>query len=504
MWGTSSANDEPLKAVTAALTDRRSVLGRLRATKLRTRIAVLAAASVSVAVVAASAGAFVLTRNVLRQQVDESLRGRASTVHQVSPEEFRVHSGDAPGGFRHFAQLLTPDGTVLFRSDDSPDLPVSPADGAVARGEREALLRDVIVDGVHLRMLTTSVDTRASSALSDDPDVAGRSGGAVQLARPLTEVDEALNSLRSVLALVALGGIALAAGLGMLVARNALRPVARLTGAAEHVARTRDLRHAIDVDRPDELGRLAASFNAMLAALETSSAQQQQLVTDASHELRTPLTSLRTNVDVLLRADDLAPDEHSRLLADVRSELEELTHLVAELVDLATDPDSSDEEPQDVHLDELAEHVASRARRRTGRLIDVAAEPAVVRGRPSSIERALVNLLDNACKWGDEGEPVEVIVGRRDGAVRVEVRDRGPGIDPVERPHVFDRFYRAPAARALPGSGLGLAIVKQAVEAHGGRVWADDAPGGGAAVGFELPARHADEVHGPERPTEDV
>ncbi len=314
-------------------------------------------------------------------------------------------------------------------------------------------------------------------------------GGALQLARGMSEVDGTLRSFVLILLLMSMVGVGLAAVAGLLVARGALRPVQRLTDAAEHVARTQELDAAIEVDRGDELGRLATSFNSMLQALGASREQQRRLVADASHELRTPLTSLRTNVEVLARGTDLAPAERESLLADLTGELEELSALVAELVELATESQVSAEDPQDVRLDEIATGVVERARRRTAQTIELSVEPSLVSGRPTGLERAIRNLVDNACKWNPVGEPIEVVVR----GTRVEVRDRGPGIDEADRPHVFDRFYRSDAARSMSGSGLGLAIVRQVVEAHGGTVFAEEAEGGGALVGFELPAMMSSE-----------
>jgi two-component system sensor histidine kinase MprB len=315
-------------------------------------------------------------------------------------------------------------------------------------------------------------------------------GGAVQVATDVTGTDEVLEGLRNRLLVLGLLGTSAAAGIGWLVARQTIGPVERLTAAAEHVAATHDLRAAIPVDRTDEVGRLAVSFNEMLDALGQSQAQQQRLVQDASHELRTPLTSLRTNAEVLQQADRLAPEDRAKLLGDVTDELQELTDLVSELVLLAQSPDATGEPDGDVELTGLVAAVAERARRRTGRRIEVRAPigPVVVRGRTGQLERALANLVGNADKFSPAGAPIELEVGLGPDGVRCTVRDRGPGIDPADRPHVFERFYRSEAARSAPGSGLGLSIVDQIVRAHDGTVEVGDAPGGGAAVSFTLPA----------------
>jgi two-component system sensor histidine kinase MprB len=287
-------------------------------------------------------------------------------------------------------------------------------------------------------------------------------------------------------------GVATAAGLGWLLAGRIVRPVRRLRDAAEGIAATNDLSTPLPTDGPGEVGSLARSLSTMVGALATSRAQQQRLVEDASHELRTPLTTLRTNVELLQRAPDLPEAERAAVLRDLDTESRELTDLANELVELATDRASTDDVPETVDLGELAEVGAARARRRTGRTVRVTTTGATTLvGRPRMLERAIANLIDNALKYADADSPVDVVV---DGTT-VEVRDRGPGIDPADQPLVFERFYRATTARTAPGSGLGLAIVRQIIERHGGEVWArnltEGTPTGGdavvgAAVGFRL------------------
>jgi two-component system sensor histidine kinase MprB len=337
----------------------------------------------------------------------------------------------------------------------------------MARGG-EPFYNDAEVAGTHVRILNTPA----------------RNGYVVQIARPLTEVDDSLDRLRTILILIALGGIGLAAGLGYAVARTTLAPVRRLTEATEEVTATRDLSRRMADEGTDELGRLAASFNTMLAALEDSARSQRRFVADASHELRTPLTSLRTNIEVLARADALPPDEREQLLADVSEQLAEMSELVAELV--ALDRAEEGAEPEDVRLDLLAAEAIERARRNSNGVVFAPdLEETTVRGVPGSIERAVGNLLDNAAKWSPPDGEIEVSV--RDG--EVVVRDHGPGIDESDLPYVFDRFYRAPSARGLPGSGLGLAIVRQVAEAHGGSVAVERPEGGGTLVRMRLGPR---------------
>jgi two-component system sensor histidine kinase MprB len=307
-------------------------------------------------------------------------------------------------------------------------------------------------------------------------------GWALQILRSLDEVDSTLDRLRTFLVLITLAGIGLAAALGLLVSRAAIAPVARLTKATERVTETGDLSERIEAGGQDELSRLAGSFNAMLGALEESTKAQRQLVADASHELRTPLTSLRTNFEVLMSDRQLDPDERRRLLDDVVEQIGEMTTLIAELIELARG-DQLPTRPQDVRLDLVAQEAVERVRRdRPGITFNTDLRESVVRGVPSSLERAIGNVLDNAAKWSPPGGEVDVDVD--DGTVTV--RDRGPGIDDADLPHVFDRFYRSQAARTMPGSGLGLAIVRQVAEAHGGDVIAERAEGGGTRITLRL------------------
>ena len=457
---------------------------------LRTRIAALTAGAVAVAVLFVAVGAWVLVRRELRQQVDETLVRRVTTARRPGALELggpRGGRGGPFGGLDDSAQMIDASGGVLIPATQSQQIPVSPRDIAVAARTEAPYLRDERVDGAHLRVLTAP---------------AGQSH-AVMLARDLAEVDATLRGFLFVAILLASLGVAGAAAAGLVVARRAVTPVERLTSAAEHVAATKKLDATIEIEGTDELARLGRSFNEMLDALSQSREQQRRLVADASHELRTPLTSLRTNVEVLARQPSMPAAERKRLLADLTSELEELSALVGELVDLATDTRNGDEEQAvEFRLDELVESVVERARRRTGRTILIDSSEATVEARPVALERAVSNLVDNAAKWGPPDEPITVIVargmevrGKLSGlsrTVKVEVRDRGPGIAEADRPHVFDRFYRATSARSMPGSGLGLAIVKQVVEDHGGRVWAEGAEDGGARVGFEIPVLSAD------------
>ena len=282
------------------------------------------------------------------------------------------------------------------------------------------------------------------------------------------------------IALVAVG-TALAAGVSRLFSRRVVAPVTELTEAAEHIEATGDLGRRIDADGHDEVGRMAARFNAMLARLQTSQAQQRQLVADASHELRTPVTSLRTNVEVLRDAPAMGEADRRALLDDVVEQAEELGNLVGDLIALARDGEAPPA-TEDVRLDELVAEAVVRARRHAPAVaFTLRAEPCVVSAAPDRIGRAVNNLLDNAAQHADR---VEVTVSA-DGVVAV--RDHGPGVPPEDVPLVFDRFYRGATARGRSGSGLGLAIVRQVAESHGGSVRVESPEDGGARFVLALP-----------------
>jgi two-component system sensor histidine kinase MprB len=428
----------------------------------------VAAAAVALAVVAASFVVYFVVREQLRGPVDDSLRATANQLAHVDPQEF--HHFVAPtgelGGAPGYPQVVGVNGKPILPRGQTIALPVSSRVVDIARHGGKTFLSDAHVNGTHVRMLTF-------------PYVQGY---AVQIARPLTEVDHSLGRIENLLILIAGGGIAIAAALGLAVSRAALAPVRRMTAAAETVTETGDLSERIDVAGRDELSRLADSFNGMLGALEESSRAQRQLVADASHELRTPLTSLRTNIEVLASERKLPSGERERLLADVVEQLAEMTALISGLIDLARGEQHT-AEPEGVRLDLVASEAVERARRnRPAVTFTTDLQESTVQGVPSTIERAVANLLDNAAKWSPPNGDVEVAV--RDG--ELSVRDHGPGIDEEDLPHVFDRFYRSRSARGQPGSGLGLAIVRQVAVAHGGEVVAEAADGGGTRMTLRL------------------
>jgi two-component system sensor histidine kinase MprB len=448
---------------------------RLARASLGTRLSVAAAVAVAVAVALASVASYVAVRAKLRGQVDSALQNRTAVVESVRtalaagqplPGTAKLLPPGKFGGAGGYVQFISTEGAVPSPSGQGV-LPVSATAKQVAMGTHGEFLADEHVDGIHVRVLTFPLT----------------SGFAVQIARPLTEADHALSSLRVLLVVITGAGVLLALGLGRVVSRTALAPVRRFTHSTE-VAADEPLGRRLDVEGDDELGRLARSFNSTLEALESSVASQRQLVADASHELRTPLASLRTNVQVLARADALPEDERERLQRDLELELDELTALVGDVVELArgAQPDGID---QSLRLDELAAACVEKARRRAPHaLFETYLEPLVVQGDPGRLGRAIDNLVDNAVKWNPPDEPIEVVVA----GSALSVRDHGAGIPEDDLSKVFDRFYRAAGARRLPGSGLGLAIVRQVAEAHGATASASNEQGGGARFTLSFPA----------------
>ncbi|WP_370938269.1 ATP-binding protein [Amycolatopsis sp. cg13] len=412
----------------------------------------------------------VLGYHTASQRISAELdRSLLSTAAQVSAGAVQLLEPSpltrGPGDDDHdeaqpmVAQSIAPDGTVHRVGGRPVALPVTTADRELVVGTRYA---DATVGPDDYRVLTVAL---------------GSGRGSLQLGIDVDETRHVLGDLAERMTWVSLAVLAGAALAGWLLARQITRRLVRLTRLTEEVSAGSRPGLGVPDRGRDEVGRLSASFAGMLERLARARDDQERLVQDAAHELRTPLTSLRTNASVLRRFEELSPDARNRLLADVDGETRELTHLVTELVELATG--QYDDEPLlPVELRSPAERAAARVRRRSGRAVAVDADDTTVPGRSKALERAMTNLLENAVKFSSG--PVELRV--RDG--RVEVLDRGPGIEDAGR--VFDRFYRAAGARSLPGSGLGLSIVREVALSHGGEVFAGPREGGGAVVGFTV------------------
>ncbi|MEU3063932.1 HAMP domain-containing sensor histidine kinase [Streptomyces subrutilus] len=454
-----------------------SPAARFRALPLRSRLALLVTVAVALAVAAVAAVSWVMVRAQLRDQLDRSLMstnpnpqvarvldvGRCVTRPSEAPQ-------DIAGNLNATVQIVTAQGGHCWVSGPAT-LPVTAVDKEIAAGKRAAALQDVTTaEGVEMRVYTTPAQAASGGVFG------------ISIAKPLADIDKPLSTLAWVLLLVSGVGVVGAGAAGLWVARTGLRPVDELTGAVEHIARTEDLTVRIPDEGDDEIARLSRSFNSMTAALASSQERQAQLIADAGHELRTPLTSLRTNIELLARSEEtgraIPPDDRRELLASVKAQMTELAALIGDLQELSR-PDAGAGNPlQVVALHDIAGTALSRARLRGPELrFGSALEPWYVRGEAAALERAVVNLLDNAVKFSPPGGAVEVTLR----AGELTVRDHGPGIPAEDLPYVFERFWRSPSARALPGSGLGLSIVARTAARSGGgaelRAAADGGPG---------------------------
>ncbi|HUJ66210.1 MAG TPA: HAMP domain-containing sensor histidine kinase [Acidimicrobiales bacterium] len=460
---------------------------RVSRISFRARLGILVAAAVGVTVALASLASYLAVSHQLFSQVDSALKSELSNAPGPSADCAPGQTCLNPLTVGRFlsryggGSLQVVDGQqhVWYpAAGEGPTFPVNQAEAAMASTNRYNILT-VKYGGQKYRVITEG-GFAATDAFGNQVPVA------VQIFRPLSDIEHTLTDLRLILWLVTIGGVVIAVGLGYLIGKTTMRPVVRLTAAAEHVAATQDLDAKIEEQGDDELARLARSFNSMLAALALSREQQRQLISDAGHELRTPLTSLRTNIEVLMRVRDLPEEDRAELMADVNAQLEELTTLIGDVVDVARE-DERHTDPIEFRLDNVVDHAIERARRRAPTVtFEARITPGSVRGHPALVERAVLNVLDNAAKWSPQGGVVTVWLQRLDRWT-LDVRDQGPGIDAADLPHVFERFYRAESARSMSGSGLGLAIVRKVITDHGGSVTASCPPGGGTLIHIELP-----------------
>ncbi|MFD1934209.1 MULTISPECIES: sensor histidine kinase [Nonomuraea] len=449
----------------------------MRRRSLRSRLTLLVTLAVAAAIAVSAVGCYVIVEHELYDQIDRTFdeqRTKPAWIKQQDVDRLLHECRPTPDSTPHYGGR-PPQSTMVIYANRSrhdcymgPGLTVRPKDLRIAAEGGWDLYDGTTATGKPVRVFVESP----------------RPGMAIMDTRPLGEILGTLRTLAVLLTTVAAIGVLGAASAGLLVSRTALRPVGRLTRAVEHIAKTEDLNTSIPVDGTDEIARLSRSFNAMTAALAGSRERQQQLVADAGHELRTPLTSLRTNIDLLLRSEHtgraIEPKAKERLLVNLKAQFEELSTLVGDLLQLARG--ESDHEPHvELAFHDVVNAAVARARLR-GADVTTDLEPWYVEGHPSSLERAVMNLLDNAAKFSPGGK---VEVELRQG--ELTVRDHGPGIPADELPHVFERFWRSPSARSLPGSGLGLAIVAQAVQETGGEVRLDNAHGGGTIARITLP-----------------
>ena len=441
---------------------------------LRTRFALIAGALVFVLATVMSVGAYRIASSQLENQVQTSLEQRISRILNIMDRpNFTWQDSFGPGPVNQaimqtevdaITQVVLPNGQILGRRE-YPQLPIERADKALSFGGDRVNESSTIIEGHTFRTMTV---------LAND-------GSLIQVAKDTQILIDARNGMRKWFPLFAALAVMVSAVIGWLFAGRVSKPIEDLALAANDIAQTQDLERRITVSGNDEVARLSTSFNTMLTALSKSMNRQRQLVQDASHELRTPLTSLRANSELLERAS-VSDADRAAILADMRAEIDELTALSTELSALAIDQKAA-ESPIDTDLAVIADEIATRAARRGGAAVSVhVTDDVMVQARPHQLERAISNLVDNAIKFSGGSSEVEIHVG----AKRVEVRDHGPGISDEDKPHVFDRFYRATATRSMPGSGLGLSIVSQFAEDHNASAYVLDNVGGGVIVGIQF------------------
>jgi two-component system sensor histidine kinase MprB len=457
-------------------------LPRRQRISLRTRVTLLAAISVAATVALVSLGAYITVSKNLYSTLSQNLQERAESALRTPSMGTGGNGTSTPA----LAQALSDIRYTLIDSDG-----------------------DIITDFGQLKPSVTQTELnvaagRTPTSFRDDSRTDSRvyavgirfgprqEPGALVLSQSFVPTRKLLSQLALVLVLISGAGVIVAALAGTAVARTGLSPVDRLTRATARVARTGDLR-PIPVSGDDELARLTQNFNTMLVAVAEARDRQRNLVADAGHELRTPLTSLRTNLELLMASEKpgaptLSDQDKTEIQADLRAQLDELTTLIGDLVELARE-EAAHAVWEPVELSEVVEQALDRARRRAGGTqFDVSLQPWRLIGDAPALERAVLNLLDNAVKFSPQGSTVRVrLTAGQDGFALLEVADQGPGVADEDLPRVFDRFYRSQEARTLPGSGLGLAIVQQAAIRHGGEVVAGREPEGGALFVIRLP-----------------
>lgn len=387
------------------------------------------------------------------------------------------------------------DGRVRERSPDAaPDSAIDVRDVGIGPSERPYPLVGGLVPALHqpshapgrFGLSTESRGNRTRLYVERLPD-----GGYVMATMPLSHLDDAVRGFGRLMLLMAMVAGVLAFGVGWLVARRALRPVATMTETAAAIARSRHFsRRVADGPSHDELGRLAHTFNAMLASLQEAYDSQVRFVSAASHELRAPLTVIQANLD-LLRTAPMPQSEREVALGEASSEADRMSRLVADLLALARADAGVPIRHDAVELDRLVLEVLGEARHlaRGQRLQVIRIEPTLIRGDQDRLRQLFLNIVENALKYTSAAGHVTVSISREGANAMVVVRDDGVGIAAADLPHVFDRFYRADPARSRDpgGSGLGLSIAQWVASEHGGSLELESRLGEGTSATVRLP-----------------
>ncbi len=397
-------------------------------------------------------------------------------------ELYRIDNLDHWAGPDAYLQIDTPSGYPAAKSSNMGSLALPPP---VELGHRESYFeRARLADGREVLVLNRILRVDGSII------------AIAQLAEPLDNMNAVLAQARTVLALSAIVGALLVGAASFFIAATAIDPIVRLTRAMAEIG-SDQLDRRIPANRTDEVGRLAAAFNAMLARLEEAFARERQFIADASHELRTPLTVINANAQLLKRWGNDEPAVRDESLDAIISESQQLAGMVSGMLTLAK-ADSGDQIPKEpLSICRLAGEVVANARPRAERkaLVLEAHLPAddpIVTGDASLLRQLLSNLVDNAIKFTETGR-IDVTVRGAGGQVEIDVADTGIGIESDSAERLFDRFFRSDAShsRVIEGTGLGLAIVRSIARIHGGAVRASPRPGGGSVFHVVLPATNA-------------
>lgn len=456
---------------------------------LRARIALFGTGLVFLAVVGFAALVLSLVQLGQRSQTDKGLQTRANAVatwvagaraDQLSAQQY-LAPADLRSSTDIFAEVLAPDGTVIFTTALDRDAAPKPPSSLLARaGSHEAY--------------AFATPYYYYARPWSRPDL-GRSGFIVT-GQPRQAAVDAVSGLRGFL--IISGIFTIAGGLlaSWAVAGRALQPLKTVAAAADDIRATRDFgRRLPEKEGRDEIGILTGSFNGMLTALQEAYDRlaaaldsQRQFVADASHELRTPLTSIRTNAAVLQR-DDLAPGDRQDAAADITTEAARMSRLVEDLLTLARADAGLKLERGPVALGELAGDVSSQFRRANPeRVVEDEISAVEVVGDRDALQQLLLVLLDNAVKHTVKGGRISLHVRPEAGRAMVSVSDDGNGIPASDLERIFKRFYQADPSRYRGGAGLGLSIARWIATEHGGAISAANRPEGGARFEVLLPA----------------
>lgn len=449
---------------------------------LQVRLTALTGVLTSSAILLFALVFYVVLQDNLLEETDGRLHERADLVTRMVSGAATADVGsahvpplvefDSPG---IYVELIGPDGQVRAASPHlrGGRLPSAPALDAAARGGRTAIATVTAGGDEQLRILVRP----------------GAAGGRLVVAESLEPLERTLMQARTLLLVCGVLALALATGGAAILTRRALRPMARLTGAAATIAVTGHYHERVPAAaQRDEIGQLAATVNQLIATVERTLGQQRQLLADTSHELRSPLTVVLANLNLLRR--DMGQAAHDICLGEATAEAQRMRRLINDLLLLARADAEQAIVRAPVPLGRVvADTVARAARQMPAHPMRALVDDLVVIGDDERLTQLLRNLIENATHHTPAGTAIDVRLVRRERAAELSVADNGPGIAAEHLPHIWERFYCVDKAhsRALGGAGLGLAIVKYIAEAHGGSVHVASEPGAGTTFTVSLP-----------------